>query len=104
MTVVFVVHGLLFASWTAHIPDVKAHLALTDGTLGFALLGAPVGSVTAMVASAYLLPKLGSRRIVQIALLGYCAAGPFVGLTATLPALFGALSRGARSRAPSMSP
>ncbi len=91
VTVVFVVHGLLFASWTAHIPDVKAHLGLTDGTLGFALLGAPVGSVTAMVASAYLLPKLGSRRIVQIALLGYCAAGPFVGLTATLPALFGAL-------------
>jgi fucose permease len=91
VTVVFVVHGLLFASWTAHIPEVKAHLGLTDGTLGFALLGAPVGSVTVMIASAYLLPKLGSRRIVQIALLGYCAAGQFVGLTATLPALFGAL-------------
>ena len=91
MTAVFVVHGLLFASWTAHIPDVKAHLGLTDGTLGFALLGAPVGSVTAMVAAAYLLPRLGSRRIVQVALVGYCAAGPFVGLTGTLPALFGAL-------------
>ena len=91
VTVVFVVHGLLFASWTAHVPDVKAHLGLTDETLGFALLGAPVGSVTAMIASAYLLPQLGSRRIVQIALLGYCAAGPFVGLTATLPALLGAL-------------
>jgi MFS family permease len=91
VTVVFVVHGLLFASWTAHIPEVKAHLGLTDGTLGFALLGAPVGSVTAMIASAYLLPELGSRRIVQIAPLGYCAAGPFVGVTATLPALFGAL-------------
>jgi len=57
-----------------------------------------------MVASAYLLARLGSRRIVQIALLGYCAAGPFVGLTATLPALFGALFAWARSRAPSMSP
>jgi fucose permease len=91
VTVVFVVHGLLFASWTAHIPDVKAHLGLTDGTLGFALLGAPVGSVTAMVASAYLLPRLGSRRIVQVALVGYCAAGPFVGLTGTLAALSGAL-------------
>ena len=31
MTAVFVVHGLLFASWTAHIPHVKAHLGLTDG-------------------------------------------------------------------------
>lgn len=91
VTGVFVVHGLLFASWTAHIPHVKVRLGLTDGTLGFALLGAPVGSVCAMVASAYLLPRLGSRRIVQIALVGYCATGPLVGLTGTLPALLGAL-------------
>jgi MFS family permease len=91
VTGVFAVHGLLFASWTAHIPHVKVRLGLTDGTLGFALLGAPVGSVCAMVASAYLLPRLGSRRIVQIALIGYCAAGPLVGLTGNLPALLGAL-------------
>jgi hypothetical protein len=91
VTGVFVVHGLLFASWTAHIPHVKASLGLTDGTLGFALLGAPVGSVCAMVASAYLLPRLGSRRIVQIALVGYCATGPLVGLTGSLLALLGAL-------------
>src|SRR3984885_1398838 len=91
VTAVFVVHGLLFASWTAHIPDVKAHLGLADGTLGFALLGAPVGSVLAMIAASWLLPKAGSRRIVQVALVGYCAAGPLVGLTGSLPALFAAL-------------
>jgi fucose permease len=91
VTAVFVVHGLLFASWTAHIPNVKASLRLSDGTLGIALLGAPVGSVCAMVAAAYLLPRLGSRRIVQIALVGYCATGPLVGLTGSLPALLGAL-------------
>ena len=91
VTAVFVVHGLLFASWTAHIPDVKAHLGLTDGTLGFALLGAPVGSVIAMIAASWLLPRIGSRRVVQVALAGYCAAGPVVGLTGSLPALFGAL-------------
>jgi MFS family permease len=91
VTAVFVVHGLLFASWTAHIPDVKAHLGLTDGTLGFALLGAPVGSVIAMIVSSWLLPRVGSRRVVQVALVGYCAAGPVVGLTGALPALFGAL-------------
>src|SRR3984957_4703312 len=91
VTTVFVVHGLLFASWTAHIPDVKAHLGLTDGTLGFALLGAPVGSVIAMIAASWLLPRVGSRRIVQVALVGYCAAGPLVGLTGSLPALFAAL-------------
>jgi MFS family permease len=91
VTAVFVVHGLLFASWTAHIPDVKSHLGLTDGTLGFALLGAPVGSVIAMVAASWLLPRAGSRRVVQVALVGYCAAGPLVGLTGSLAALFAAL-------------
>ncbi|HEY3956634.1 MAG TPA: MFS transporter [Streptosporangiaceae bacterium] len=91
VTAVFVVHGLLFASWTAHIPGVKEHLGLTDGTLGFALLGAPAGSVTAMIASSWLLPRAGSRRIVQVALVGYCAVGPLAGLTGSLPALFAAL-------------
>jgi MFS family permease len=91
VTAVFVVHGLLFASWTAHIPHVKQSLGLDDGTLGFALLGAPVGSVAAMCVAAVLLPRFGSRRIVQVALIGYCAVGPLVGLTGALPALFGAL-------------
>ena len=31
---VFFVHGLLFASWAAHIPHVKAHLHLGNGALG----------------------------------------------------------------------
>src|ERR1700728_2099432 len=91
VTTVFVVHGLLFASWTAHIPDVKAHLGLTDGTLGFALLGARVGSVLAMILASWLLPRVGSRALVRVALVGCCAAGPLVGLTGSLPALFAAL-------------
>ena len=101
VTAVFVVHGLLFASWTAHIPDVQSHLGLTDGTLGFALLGAPVGSVTAMIAGSWLLPRVGSRRVVQVALVGYCATGPLVGLTGSLPALF---ARAAPSRRTSARP
>lgn len=91
ITVVFVVHGLLFASWTAHIPHVKHALGLNDGTLGLALVGAPVGSIAAMCLAAMLLPRFGSRRIIQVALCGYCAAGPLVGIAGSLPALFGAL-------------
>ena len=91
VTAVFVVHGLLFASWTAHIPHVMRHLGLTDGSLGIALLGAPVGSVTAMLLASYLIPRVGSRRVVQTALVGYCATGPLVGLTGSLAALFAAL-------------
>jgi MFS family permease len=87
----FVSHGLLFASWTAHIPQVKDHLGLSDGALGFALLGAPLGSVTAMLVVARLLPRLGSKRMVQISLAGYCLAGPLVGLAGSFGALFAAL-------------
>ena len=88
---VFFSHGLLFASWTAHIPQVKDHAGLSVGALGLALLGAPVGSVVAMLASARLLPRLGSRRMVRCCLAGYCAAGPLAGLAGSLPALFAAL-------------
>ncbi|WP_375488801.1 MFS transporter [uncultured Jatrophihabitans sp.] len=91
VVVTFFVHGLLFASWTAHIPQVKAHLHLDNATLGVALLGAPVGSVSAMLAAAALIPRFGSRRVVQVCLLGYGISGPFVGLTGSTAALFAAL-------------
>jgi MFS family permease len=87
----FISHGLLFASWAAHIPHIKAHLGLTDAALGLALLGAPLGSVLAMLMCTRLLPRLGSRRMVQVSLIGYCVAGPFVGLAGSLPLLFAAL-------------
>ena len=77
----FVSHGLLFASWAG----------LSYGALGLALLGAPVGSVAAMVICTRLLPRAGSKRMVQISLLGYCLSGPLVGLAASRAELFAAL-------------
>lgn len=88
----FFVNGFLFASWTAHIPHFKAYLRLTDGALGLALLGAPAGSVLAFLIAAKLLPKFGSRVIVRVTLVGYCAAGPLVGLIRSAVGLFLALA------------
>lgn len=79
----FFSHGLLFASWTAHIPAVKGHLGLSDAALGTILLCTPVGSVCAMLVTGRLLPRLGSRAMVRACLVGYCAAGPLVGLATT---------------------
>jgi MFS family permease len=86
----FFVQGFLFASWTAHIPHMKDHLHLGDGSLGIALLGAPLGSMLAMLAVSRLLPKYGSRRVVRVALVGYCFAGPLVGLSTSLVTFFAA--------------
>jgi MFS family permease len=91
VTAIFFVNGFLFASWTAHIPHVKEFLRLSDGSLGIALLGAPVGSVVAMLIVARLMPRLGSRLIVRVTLVGYCLAGPLVGLAGSTAALFGTL-------------
>jgi MFS family permease len=85
---VFFVHGFLFASWTAHIPQLQHHLGLSDGRLGLALLGAPIGSVLAMVVAARLLPMVGSQPMVRMALVGYCVSGPFIGLTGSLGTFF----------------
>jgi MFS family permease len=86
----FFVQGFLFASWTAHIPHIKDHLHLGDGSLGIALLGAPFGSMLAMLAVSRLLPIFGSRRVVRVALVGYCLAGPVVGLSTSLVTFFAA--------------
>ena len=91
VAVTFFVHGMLFASWTAHIPHVKARLGVDDGTLGLALLAAPIGSAVAMWTAAYLLPRIGSARLMRIAVIGYSAAGPFVGLAGSVAAFSVAL-------------
>jgi MFS family permease len=85
---VFFVQGFLFASWTAHIPQLKQHLSLSDGRLGLALLGAPIGSVLALVVAARIMPRMGSRQMVRLALLGYCVSGPFIGLTGSFGTFF----------------
>jgi MFS family permease len=85
---VFFMHGFLFASWTAHIPQLQQHLGLSDGRLGLALLGAPIGSVLALVVAGRLLSRMGSGPLVRLALLGYCVSGPFIGLTGSFGSFF----------------
>lgn len=92
VTATFGVHALLFASWTAHIPTVKADLGLSDATLGTALLGAPIGSVLATVLVGWLLPRLGSAAVVRCTLAGYALSGVTVGLADSAATLFAALA------------
>ncbi|MEE2855360.1 MAG: MFS transporter [Actinomycetota bacterium] len=92
VTAVFIAHGLVFSSWAAHIPHVKAELGLSDAALGTALFGAPLGSVVATLLSHWALPRWGSHRLIPITVAGYVAAGTTVGLVGSAAALFGALA------------
>ncbi len=89
---VFVLHAVVFGSWTPHIPLVKDRIGLNDGTLGLALLGGPVGSVVAMLAIGTVIARWGSRRAMIMMMVGYGLAAPLIGLADSLPALFLALA------------
>lgn len=92
VNVVFVIHGVLFASWSAHVPQVESALNIGDGQLGLGLLGESVGSVTATLVSGLVLARFGSRRTMRVTAIGYCLSGVLVGLSNSLPELFGALA------------
>lgn len=89
---VFFVHGVLFASWTPYIPAIKTALGLSEASLGVALLGAPVGSVGAMLAAGALMPRWGSAAVMRVTLLGYAVVPVSLGLTDSAISLFAALA------------
>lgn len=48
VTAAFTPRGLVAAAWVARIPQIKERLGLSEGAMGVALLGAPVGVVAAV--------------------------------------------------------
>lgn len=76
----FMLHGLLFATWIVRIPDVKSQLGLSDGELGLALLGAPVGAICGQFLVGWLLSKYGSKPITLLMAVSWCIVFPFLGL------------------------
>jgi MFS family permease len=61
VTLAFAVHGLVGAAWVARIPQIKEHLGLSEGAMGVALLGAPVGVVAAVRFAGRVIARWGSR-------------------------------------------
>jgi MFS family permease len=67
----FFVAGLTFSTWASRIPDIKEKLQLSDAALGTILFALPVGLITSLPISGYLVSKFGSRRLVIAASLLY---------------------------------
>jgi predicted MFS family arabinose efflux permease len=65
VTAVFFLVGSVAGTWAARIPAVKAHLHLSAGVLGLALLGPAVGAVVAMAVVSAVLVKVKPRRLVR---------------------------------------
>lgn len=63
--------GICFSSWASRIPDIKNFLNLNDAAWGTILLMIPIGQICGMTISGLLISKIGSKRILPIASIGY---------------------------------
>ena len=84
----YFIMGLIFASWASRIPDIKTNLNLSDGQLGQVLFAMPLGQLTMMVVSGYLVNKFGSRIILISAMILYGIILTFIALASSFSMLF----------------
>ena len=87
----FLVHGLVVSAWVSRIPAVQALLQLSNGALGMALLGAAIGSVSAIPVCGWLVSRYGSSRVANWTSIGFCLALVLPALAVNLATLFAAL-------------
>ena len=58
----FILLGIIYASWAARIPALRDNLQLDPAQLGFVLLGAGIGAVTSFPLAAWLVDRYGGPR------------------------------------------
>jgi MFS family permease len=80
MTLFFLLDGFVFANWVVRVPQVKAHVGASPGTLGLALLGVSIGAIATMTITGRLCSRFGSRTvtIATAVLLAFSVALPAV--------------------------
>ncbi|HAL82380.1 MAG TPA: MFS transporter [Mucilaginibacter sp.] len=76
----FFMAGLCFASWASRIATVQQTLGLSDAALGAVLFSLPVGLMLSLPFSGWMISKIGSKRVLPAAILGYSIALLCLGL------------------------
>ena len=63
----FAVLGVLIGTWGSHIPSLKAHHTLSEGSLSAVLLAAALGAVSSLFMAGRAIGRLGARRAAAVA-------------------------------------
>jgi fucose permease len=74
VTLVFVLNGLLFASWVSRIPAVRDALELSHRDIGLVLLTISLGAVIALPSTGLVVLRLGAATTIRVAVT-VCASG-----------------------------
>lgn len=86
----FILLGVIYASWAARIPAIRDLLHLSPSQLGVVLLSAGVGAVVSFPLAAWLAGHFGARRAAWFAGLGLISALPCVALAPNMQWLMAA--------------
>lgn len=70
----FLIHGLVFATWICRIPAMKNQLDLSHGVLGLVLLSTAAGSILTMPLMGWLIAHHGSRQLAIGSSFAFCLA------------------------------
>ena len=79
----FFLAGLTFASWASRIAAIQQKLNLSDTALGGILFTLPVGLMVSLPFSGWIITRIGSRKLLLIALPLYAVALACLGLAQT---------------------
>ena len=84
VSIFYFIQGTVFATWASRIPDIQTRLQLSEGMLGAVLFAMPVGQLTAMALSGYLVNRFGSKTTLTIGGMLYPAALLLLGAVSQL--------------------
>jgi MFS family permease len=91
VSLIFLIHGLIIATWASRIPAFQANLHLSPAVLGRSLMMAAIGSVFAMPVAGWLTNTFGSLSIVIGSTLGFGLSLPLIAESKTALSLSVAL-------------
>ncbi|SHJ29527.1 Fucose permease [Hymenobacter daecheongensis DSM 21074] len=76
VTLIFFLHGLLFANWAARLPELEQRYGLNHRDLGQVLFCHAIGAWCAMPVAGWLIQRLGSARLTTVGALLFCSLIP----------------------------
>jgi MFS family permease len=87
LAMLFLVDGVGFGTWAAHVPVFKQLLHLENGSLTFVLVSLIVGAIITMPVTGQLIEHYGSRRVVRVAAVIYVLMVALLAQASNLPFL-----------------
>lgn len=87
LPLLFLLVGVIFASWVSRIPALRDHLQLDPASISLFLLGGGVGAVSSFPLAAWLIGHYGARRACWYAGLALLLTVPCLALAPNLPVL-----------------